>query len=154
MTLRLDSPFLESLGVTLREWTPASATLVLPLRDTMLNRSGHVQGGVLCTLLDAAAGYAGLLQPDGHVRRSVTLSLSTQFLERAVGGEVEALGRLDRRGRSVYFASASVRLDGRPIATASGVFKYLDEPVRADHRRAAGAESIPGIAASAHLCVP
>ncbi|MES2183372.1 MAG: PaaI family thioesterase [Pseudomonadota bacterium] len=121
------NPFLESLGVTLEAWSPGHAEFRLVLRPELGNRSGRVQGGVLCTLLDAAAGYAGLYAPDGAPERhSVSLSLTTNFLNSADGSVLVARGQVQREGRSVYFSQAQVLLDGTLVlATALGTFKYL-----------------------------
>jgi uncharacterized protein (TIGR00369 family) len=121
------NPFLESLGMTLEAWSPGHAEFRLALRPDLGNRSGRVQGGVLCTLLDAAAGYAGLYAPDGAPERhSVSLSLTTNFLDAGDGSFLIARGQVQREGRSVYFSQSEVLLDGALVlATALGTFKYL-----------------------------
>lgn len=121
------NPFLEALGVTLEAWSDGAAEFRLALRPDLGNRSGRVQGGVLCTLLDVAAGYAGLYAPPGAPERhSVSLSLTSNFLDSGDGSFLLARGRLQREGRSVYFAQSEVLLDGRlVVATGLGTFKYL-----------------------------
>jgi uncharacterized protein (TIGR00369 family) len=153
--MRLDNAFLESLGVTLRGWTDTRVTMSVDTQPRMLNRSGRVHGGVLCTLLDSAAGYAGLLDTEGRLRSSVTLSLSTQFLDGAPGQQLEAIGLLERKGRNIYFASARVVLDGHlTLATASGVFKYTDTRNAPALDAVEETPSIAQIAAAAHLYLP
>lgn len=129
------NPFLESLGLTLRSWSDGLAEFRMPVSPRVGNRSGRIQGGVICTLLDAAAGYSGLYRPPGEpLAHSVTLSLTTNFLASGQGAELKAIGRLQRRGRDVYFAQAEVWLDEETLlATALGTFKYLrGDPAKAD----------------------
>lgn len=123
----LFNPFLESLGLRLCVWSDGLAEFRMPVSARVGNRSGRIQGGVICTLLDAAAGYAGLYRPPGEpLLHSVTLSLTTQFLDAGKGTELKAVGRLQRRGRDVYFAQSDVWLDDEKLlATALGTFKYL-----------------------------
>lgn len=126
LELRLDSPFLENLGIQVVSWDKDHIELVMPVDDYKRNRQGVVQGGAIVTLLDAAAGYAGLYNngalPD---RRSATLSLTTNFVYKGDGGELRATGILQRVGRSVYFSRAEVwNTDDVMVATAVGVYKY------------------------------
>lgn len=99
------NPFLQMLGLRMTSWDEGSAEFRMAIVPQLTNRTGRIQGGVLCTLLDAAAGYSGLWRPPGEPSvQSVTLSLTTQFLDSAQGHELKAIGRLQRRGRDVYFA--------------------------------------------------
>lgn len=126
MSLLIDNPFLEWMGVTLSAWSPGYAELRLPVTASLGNRIGRVQGGVLCTLLDAAAGYSGLYAAPGEAPlRSVSLSLTTNFIDSAEGEVLVAKGYVERKGRSIYFARGEVWLDGALLlATAVGTFKY------------------------------
>jgi uncharacterized protein (TIGR00369 family) len=123
----LDNPFLASLGVKVRSWQEQGIELELRIKPEFSNRSGRVHGGILCTLLDAALGYAGLFTPAGApAAHSVTLSLSTNFLDSGAGTVLHANGRMARRGRSIYFSQAEAWLDGTLlVASAIGSFKYI-----------------------------
>jgi uncharacterized protein (TIGR00369 family) len=123
--MELANPLLEHLGVRLLDWEAGACRLALPLEPRHLNRQASLQGGVTATLLDAACGYAGLLQQSGEpAANAVTLSLSINYLARAAEGEVTATGRVTGGGRRVYFASAELHDDtGRLLATAQGAFK-------------------------------
>lgn len=125
----VSNPFLASLGLRLTDWREGFAEFRMTVTPQAGNRSGRIHGGVLCTMLDAAAGYAGLYRPPGDPEaHSVTLSLTTQFLDSGQGAELRATGRVQRRGRSVYFAEAEVWLDDRTrLATAIGTFKYVKQ---------------------------
>lgn len=126
-TLSTQNPYLDWLGIRLAVWREDYAEMHLPLTPNVKNRSGRVHGGVLCTLLDSVAGYSGCYRPPGDpVIHSVTLSLTTQFLDSAEGGLLIASGRPEKLGRTVFFARSEVWLDGeRLLASANGTFKYI-----------------------------
>ncbi|SKD02249.1 uncharacterized domain 1-containing protein [Burkholderia sp. CF099] len=126
----LDNPFLESLGVHLSVWRDGYAELTMPIDATRLNRQRVLQGGAIATLLDAAAGYAGIFSMPGEVERhAFTLSLTTNFLDKAQGHHVKAIGTLERNGRSIFFARAETWVDDTLlVATAQGTFKYVGAP--------------------------
>lgn len=123
----IDNPYLEWLGVRLTQWREGYAEMTLNTSPHHLNRIGRVQGGVLCTLLDAVCGYTGLYAPPGApALRNVTLSLTTQFLDTGEGSTLLAKGTMERQGRSVYFARGEVWLDGTLLlASAVGTYKFL-----------------------------
>ncbi|HYD62209.1 MAG TPA: PaaI family thioesterase [Noviherbaspirillum sp.] len=125
--LRLDNPALESIGVRIACWREDYVELELPVVPTMLNRSGVVHGGTICTLLDAATGYAGLYSRHGEpARHAVTLSLTSNFMNNGTGKLLMARGMVDRRGRSIYFSRGEVWLDDELlVATGVATMKYL-----------------------------
>lgn len=123
----IDNPFLEKLGVELTAWSPGYAEMRLDISPELGNRTGRIHGGVICTLLDAVCGYCGLYAPpDQPILRSVTLSLTTNFISSGDGAALVAKGYIERKGRSVFFARGEVWLDDNElVATAMGSFKYL-----------------------------
>jgi uncharacterized protein (TIGR00369 family) len=91
------NPFLEWLGVTVSEWREGYAELTLMSAIHQENWTGHLHGGVICTLLDAAAGYCGVYAaPDA-------LSLTTNFLSSGTGSQLTAKGYLERKGGQYLF---------------------------------------------------
>ena len=127
MNHSIDNPFLEWLGVQLTEWSPTEVQMTLQSSPHLGNRTGRVQGGVLCTLLDATAGYAGLYSPDGQAPlQSLTLSLTTNFIASGEGDVLVAKGFVERKGKGIYFSRSEVWLDSRILlATAIGTFKFV-----------------------------
>jgi uncharacterized protein (TIGR00369 family) len=123
----LDNPFLEWLGVRLVTWSPGYAEMQLDTAPQLGNRTGRVQGGVVATLLDAVAGYAGLhAEPGTPQLEGVTLSLTTNYLNSGAGKVLTAKGMLERKGRGIFFSRAEVWLDSSLlIASAVGTFKYV-----------------------------
>jgi uncharacterized protein (TIGR00369 family) len=123
----INNPFLESLGVSLTEWRPDYAEMRLEVSPKLQNRIGRIQGGVMCTLLDAVLGYAGLfVKPGEPALKNVTLSMTTNFLNSAEGQVLTAKGFIERKGRGIYFARGEVWLDSSTLlATGVGTFKYV-----------------------------
>jgi len=124
---KLSNPFLELLGARLVEWKQGYAEMTLPISPTLKNRSGAVQGGVLCTLLDATGGYAGLYSPPGETKvHGLTVSLAVNFIANGQGSILTSKGFIDKAGTSVYFAHSEVWLDANILlATAIGSYRYL-----------------------------
>ncbi|EIN01599.1 PaaI family thioesterase [Paraburkholderia hospita] len=125
----LDNPFLESLGVHLSVWHDGYAELTMPIDATKLNRQRVLQGGAIATLLDAAAGYAGIFSMPGEVEQhAFTLSLTTNLLDKGQGHHVKAIGmlELERNGRSIFFVRGEAWVDDTLlVATAQGTFKHV-----------------------------
>ncbi|MDH4872404.1 PaaI family thioesterase [Pseudomonas sp. BN515] len=123
--MQLRNPFLQSLGVELVHWAAGAAEFRMPIEARHLNRQGMLHGGLVATLLDAACGYAGLhASEDEEEIHGVTVMLNIAYLKAARAGTVIAQGRVNRSGRSLYFAEASLEtLDGELLATAQGTFK-------------------------------
>lgn len=125
--LSTQNPYLDWLGVRLAVWRKDYAEMHLRVAPNVTNRTARVHGGVLCTLLDSVAGYSGCYRPaDEPPLHSVTLSLTTQFLDSGEGKWLIASGHPEKVGRTVFFARSEVWLDGeRLLASASGTFKYV-----------------------------
>ncbi len=123
------SPFQHLMGYRLESWAPDYAALRYEVAPVHLNRTGRLHGGVLATLLDTAAGYAGChSETPGERRAAVTLTLSVNFVSAVNAGSLLIEARRTGGGRSIYFADASAKdAQGKLNATASGSFKYLED---------------------------
>ncbi len=120
------SGFRGLVGYRLVHWAPGEAKIAVALERHHTNRSGAPHGGVICTIIDSAGGYAGChCTVPGHVRRTLTLSLTTSFIARATGRELIATGKVRGGGARTFFASIEVHDDtGALIATGEGVYQY------------------------------
>lgn len=127
-TASADAPsgFRQLLGYRVLEWRPDEAAITLTIGPRHLNRSGALHGGVIATLIDAAGGYAGChCAIAGRVRRSVTVSLTTQFLTQTRTGVLTARARVRGGGKRLFVASVEVHDgSGTLIAVGEGVYRY------------------------------
>ncbi len=122
-----DSPYHAHLGVHLAEWRDGFARLVIDTAKPHANRSGIVHGGVLLSLVDQAAAFAGLYCPfPDRVRRAVTLDLNCRFTgQAAIGTRLVAEGRVVTSGRNIFFARTEVfDAKGQLIAFGSSTHRY------------------------------
>lgn len=82
-------------------WTPD---------ESAYNPIGLIHGGLLCTLLDSAAGAAVHTQlPAGVGYSSIEIKVSYMKALRVGSGDIEVHGRALRVGRNVAFAEAHAR---------------------------------------------
>lgn len=132
--MQLHNPFLQSLGARLVRWTPGEAEFRLLIAEQHRNRQGALHGGLIATLMDAACGYAGLHAAQGEPEiHGLTAMLNIAYLEPSFEGEVIAVGRVRRSGRSLYFAEAELHsAQGALLATAQGTFKRPSTSGRGD----------------------
>ena len=81
--------------------------------ESVYNPLGMVHGGLLCTLLDTAAGVAVHTRLPAGVGFS-SIEIKVSFLEalRADAGEIEVHGRALRVGQRIAFAEAHARNGG------------------------------------------
>jgi uncharacterized protein (TIGR00369 family) len=118
----MKSPVNEHLGVETIDHADGTVELRLATGPEHTNEVGIVHGGLTSFLLDGAMGRAiGRTLPEGGA--CATVQLSVQFLAPA-RGVVSAIGRVDKRGRRVAFASAECRRvsDGEVVARAHGTW--------------------------------
>ncbi len=127
-TAPADAPsgFRQLLGYRVLEWRLDEAAITLTIGPRHLNRGGALHGGVIATLIDAAGGYAGCYcAVPGRVRRSVTVSLTTQFLTQTRTGVLTARARVRGGGKRLFVASVEVHDgSGTLIAVGEGVYRY------------------------------
>ncbi|HCK19437.1 MAG TPA: PaaI family thioesterase [Thalassospira sp.] len=116
----------DHLGYRLVEWAEDHAVIELDVQNHHCNRAGILHGGVLTTLMDTASGYAiCFCSVPGNVRKSLTLSLTTNFLGMAKQGVVRVVARKQGGGRKVVFTEATAyNAAGDVIGTSTGTFKY------------------------------
>lgn len=125
---RLGSLFNGHVGIEFVEAGKGFARLRLPIRDEILQPTGIVHGGAVCTLADVTAGVAAHVSyPPGT--EIVTVELKVNFLAGLREGVLhsEALAIHIGRRTSVW----EIRVDhdsGRHVAFASGTFMVVKNP--------------------------
>ncbi len=105
------------------------ARVILDLNEGHINRNGGLHGGLSATLLDAVCGYTVSLRRNGETLDPVTtVSLTVNYLARAMAGRVVATARISGGGKHLAFVDAVLTAqDGTAIATATGTYKLLAE---------------------------
>lgn len=122
------NPALASMGTVLREGKPGELRLgfVAPPESTQGN--GVIGGGTLASMLDMAMAMAMLsMLPPG--RTCATINLSVNMMAAAQAGPLVATASVERVGRSVGFARASLfdASGERLLASGTSALSVLDE---------------------------
>jgi uncharacterized protein (TIGR00369 family) len=101
--------FNKHLGIRIAEWESGRCVIELDIEDRHLNRAGVVHGGVISSLIDAVTSHAGNFAEDqSQRRRSVTISMSLQFVSQANPGTLRAVGTRTGGGKRVFFARGEI----------------------------------------------
>ncbi|AKV98138.1 uncharacterized domain 1-containing protein [Marinobacter sp. DSM 26671] len=120
------SGFREVLGFSVTDWEPGRAVITAEMTERHLNRNGFVHGGVFVSLLDSAAGLCGTYcSVPGNVRRCITISLNTHFMNPLQAGVVRIEAEMVSRGRKIFFVQGRITCGELLIATGQGTFRYV-----------------------------
>jgi uncharacterized protein (TIGR00369 family) len=120
------SPLLELLETELVAWEPDGPRLTMLFSPPAVTRQGAgvIQGGIIGTMLDFAMVLpAFAVLPKGN--SLTTTSMTTNFYGPGTGTQFTAVGRLDKTGRRIIFASAQLFEGERAIASASATMMVL-----------------------------
>jgi acyl-coenzyme A thioesterase 13 len=119
------SPFNELVGPFYAKRDGATLALGMVVEPKHQNSRGIVHGGMICTLIDFALGYAARYATDPP-RNLVTTSLSVDFAANARPGDwIEARTDVMRPGTRVAFINCFVYVGEIRIARGSGIFQVL-----------------------------
>ena len=93
--------------------------------DAFLQGNNAVQGGAVAAMLDFAMAFAALAAlPDDQ--GGATTSMTVNYLKAVKPGRYEASAGLDRKGRTLIFASAELRAEnGDLVATGTSVLAVV-----------------------------
>jgi uncharacterized protein (TIGR00369 family) len=90
------------------------------------NGRGVIHGGILATYIDHTIGRTARNAAGVAV---ATIQLDLHYLAPARPGSfIEARGTVVRRTRSVIFLRGELSAEGRPVLSASGIWKILGQP--------------------------
>lgn len=108
------------LGADLVRIEPGFCEIHLPFKPDLCQQHGFFHGGVVGTIADSAAGYAGytLMPADASV---LTVEYKMNLLAPADGESLAARGYVVRPGRTLVVtrADVSVRKDGKDVLCAT-----------------------------------
>lgn len=115
------APMVSVLRTALVEASFGSVTFETQLDESFFNPIGLVHGGLVCTLLDSAMGSAvQSTLPAGTLFTSIDINVQYLRPVSLDGGPLRTTGIVDKGGRRVAFARATVSdRDGKSIATAT-----------------------------------
>ncbi|HUU61257.1 MAG TPA: PaaI family thioesterase [Acidimicrobiia bacterium] len=119
--------FLVHLGATIRFDESLHPRVTLPHTANLEHALGDIHGGVLATLVDAAAWCAAAVHYESWI---TTVELQVRLLEPAHSEDLVATGEVVRIGNRIAVASAEVRTAaGRLVATGGATFSVTSLPI-------------------------
>ena len=119
--------FLTHLGVTIRFDDEFRPVVSLPHTPQLEHAKGGIHGGVLATLIDAAAWCAAAVHYPSWIS---TVEFDVRLLEPVVGEDLVATGRTVRIGKRIAVAEAEVRTAaGRLVATGAATLSVTSLPI-------------------------
>ncbi len=121
-------PIAQTLQFELAEVAPGRAVFTCTPDESVYNPIGVVHGGLVCTLLDSAAGCAlHTTLPQGKGYTSVEIKVSYLKAVRSTSGLLTATGTVVKSGSRVGFTEATVTDgSGALVATASSTLLVFD----------------------------
>jgi uncharacterized protein (TIGR00369 family) len=116
------SPYMRFLGLKLERSEKGLVEIRLPFRDEFLRNDGSdwLHGGVVSALIDIAGDYAVITEVGAGVP---TIDMRVDYLRPARRGDLVAVARTLRVGRTVSVADVEVR-DGQGVVVAVGRAVY------------------------------
>ena len=110
------------IGATLERVEPGMVEIALPFKPELSQQHGFFHAGVISTIADSAAGYAGftLFPAEAGV---LTVEFKINLLAAADGERAVAVGRVVRSGRTLTVCTFDVHVEkaGRRTHCATGV---------------------------------
>ena len=124
----VDDGFLAYMGFRLVEWDIDYAVMEFTVGSQHLNRHQIIHGGVLTSIIDSVAGFAGLYGDSGQLLRAVTVSLTTSFTGKASSGTIRAVGRKKTGGKTTFVSTVEVMDENeKRIALGQATYLYLKD---------------------------
>jgi uncharacterized protein (TIGR00369 family) len=115
-------PFLGSLNVHVIEAENGHAKLMLPESERVLRHGGIVNGGAICTLMDAAGGTATATVNQG--KNQVTIEIKVNFLEPVKKGDMYCTANVVRAGKNIVVVEMSLT-DSNGLLCARGIGTWM-----------------------------
>lgn len=104
--------------------SPDKAEFLLDLRDIHMNGGQSLHGGMAMAMADIVMGRTVHDALEGA--SALTISLNCDFIGPAkVGERLRGTAKITRRTRSIVFVTSELAVEGRPVLTATGIWKIL-----------------------------
>ena len=103
----LRQEFMKHIGCSLTHIRAGEVVAEIALAAEHRQQVGITHGGVIATIADVAAGFAGFTLVDRN-QQMVTVELKTSYFYPLVGSLVRAKGRVIKHGNTLSFCEADV----------------------------------------------
>jgi len=113
------NPLFRYLGVIVEQVSPEHTVLRLPLRHEFNQGAGVVAGGILATIADEAMAHAVLANLD-EGQSTATIEINMRYLRPVKEGEITAVARIVKKGRSVITVAAEIRDEKNSLIAVAG----------------------------------
>lgn len=117
--------FMHLIGANLTTITPGRVEAELTLGEEHQQQRGFAHGGLIATMADLVAGFAGVTLIPDHFGL-VTSDLRVSYLHPGVGQKLKAIGWVLKAGRRLHFCEAEVWCDDLLIAKASATMAVIE----------------------------
>jgi uncharacterized protein (TIGR00369 family) len=118
-----DNPLFQYLGIIPEHISAEKAILRLPIKYEFNQDAGVVAGGILATIADEAMAHVVLanLKED---QSTATIEMNIRYLRSIKEGEINAEGRIIKKGRRIITVAAEVR-DGKNSLLANAGASFI-----------------------------
>ncbi len=99
-----------TLGASLERVSPGEVEIALPIGPAVSQQHGFAHAGVVATIADSAAGYAGLTRMPAGVG-VLTVEFKINLMAPAAGERLIATGRVVKAGRTITIAQSEVHAE-------------------------------------------
>jgi uncharacterized protein (TIGR00369 family) len=103
-------------------------TVECPLRDSLLNGTGVLHGGVIAAIADEAAWHALIHHHNGH-REMTTTELKVNYLRPMAGKKVVARAYVLRAGKTLLVTRVDL-FDEKRKLSAAAIVTYMLLPAK------------------------
>jgi uncharacterized protein (TIGR00369 family) len=116
-------PIAELVGYRLTAIEEGKATIELEASKSHASPIGSLHGGILCVIGDSAMGmaYASTIELDESF---VTLELKINYLKPVWEGQLQAIGRVVQRGRTIGLVEFDI-LNEKKVLVARGCGTFM-----------------------------
>ena len=110
-TMLNNSPYFTLLSMKIVDFGIGFSSLEIDLGEKHLQPFGSVHGGVMASIIDAAAFWAVYFDLDDPKDGLTTVDITTNYFAPVISGKLVATGRRIKAGRTLGYAEAEVRSD-------------------------------------------
>ncbi|MBP6013376.1 MAG: PaaI family thioesterase [Alphaproteobacteria bacterium] len=104
--------------------SPDGKEFIFDVRDIHLNGGATLHGGMAMALADIVMGKSVNDALEGG--RAMTISLNCDLIGPArLGDRIRGTATITRRTRSIVFIAGELAVEGKPILTATGLWKIV-----------------------------